>query len=84
MSASSINDVSGYSGHAERVFTPETESEVAAILKRASAEKIPISVSGALTGLAGGAAPQGGWAISLLRMRKLEVHPGREIGRAHV
>lgn len=72
-----LTDVSGYPGHADRVFAPETESELAAILRRAFTEKIPVTVCGALTGLAGGAAPQGGWAVSLLRMRKFDLRAGR-------
>jgi len=74
-----ITDASNYPGHAEQMFAPEIESEVAAILQRASLEKIPVTVCGALTGLAGGASPQGGWAISLTRMRKLEVGKGRAV-----
>ena len=74
-----ITDASNYPGHAEEVFTPETESELAAILKRATQQKIPVTVCGALTGLAGGAAPSGGWAISVTRMRKLEVGKGRAV-----
>jgi FAD/FMN-containing dehydrogenase len=74
-----ITDASNYPGHAEEVFAPETESELAAILKRASQQKIPVTVCGALTGLAGGASPSGGWAISLTRMRKLEVGKGRAV-----
>jgi len=74
-----ITDASNYPGHAEELFAPETESEVAAILKRASQQKIPVTVCGALTGLAGGASPSGGWAISLTRMRKLEVGKGRAV-----
>jgi len=74
-----ITDASNYPGHAEELFAPETESEVAAILKRASQQKIPVTVCGALTGLAGGASHSGGWAISLTRMRKLEVGKGRAV-----
>ena len=74
-----ITDASNYPGHADQLFTPETESEVAAILKRASQQKIPVTVCGALTGLAGGASPSGGWALSLTRMRKLEVGQGRAV-----
>ncbi|MGZ5504592.1 MAG: FAD-binding oxidoreductase, partial [Chthoniobacterales bacterium] len=74
-----ITDASNYPGHADEVFTPETEPELAAILKRASQQKIPVTVCGALTGLAGGAAPSGGWAISLARMRKLAVGKGRAV-----
>jgi FAD/FMN-containing dehydrogenase len=72
-----ITDASNYPGQAEEVFSPETETEVVDILKRASAQKIPVTLCGALTGLAGGASPSGGWAISLTRMRKLEVGKGR-------
>jgi FAD/FMN-containing dehydrogenase len=75
-----IQDASSFSGYADQVFTPETEEEIAAILTRASAEGIPVTVMGALTGLAGGAVPQGGWALSLARFRRLEVHP--EFARA--
>ncbi len=74
-----ITDASNYPGQADQLFTPETESEVAAILKRASQQKIPVTVCGALTGLAGGASPSGGWAISLTRLRKLEVGQGRAV-----
>jgi FAD/FMN-containing dehydrogenase len=74
-----ITDASNFPGHADQVFSPDSELEIAAILKRASAEKIPVTVCGALTGLAGGASPQGGWAVSLTRMRQLEVGPGRAI-----
>src|ERR1700730_3081261 len=75
--AMDITDASNYPGHADQLFTPETESEVAAILQRASREKIPVTVCGALTGLAGGASPSGGWAISLSRLRNLETGKGR-------
>jgi FAD/FMN-containing dehydrogenase len=74
-----ITDASNYPGHAEELFAPETELELAAILKRASQQKIPVTVCGALTGLAGGASPSGGWAISLTRMRKLDVGKGRAV-----
>ena len=74
-----ITDASNFPGQADQLFTPETESEVAAILQRASQQKIPVTVCGALTGLAGGASPSGGWALSLTRMRKLEVGRGRAV-----
>jgi len=74
-----ITDASNFPGQADQLFTPETESEVAAILQRASQQKIPVTVCGALTGLAGGASPSGGWALSLTRMRKLEVGKGRAV-----
>lgn len=74
-----ITDASNFPGQADQLFTPETESEVAEILKRATQQKIPVTICGALTGLAGGASPSGGWALSLTRLRKLEVSQGRAV-----
>ena len=71
-----LTDASNYPGHADQIFTPECESEIAEILSRASQQQIPVTLAGALTGLAGGASPQNGWAVSLTRLRKLEISPG--------
>ncbi|HEY7338181.1 MAG TPA: FAD-binding oxidoreductase [Bryobacteraceae bacterium] len=71
-----ITDVSGYPGRAERVFSPRGADELVQILARASAERAPVTPMGAMTGLTGGAAPQGGWGVSLARFRRLEIHPG--------
>jgi FAD/FMN-containing dehydrogenase len=72
-----ITDASGYPGSAEQVFSPENEEQVVEILKRASAENIPVTVMGALTGVTGGAAPNGGWGLSLAKLRRLEIEKGR-------
>jgi len=72
-----IKDVSGYPGHADQVFSPAGEEELAVLLIRAANENAPVTVMGALTGLAGGAAPPGGWGISMRRFRRLEISPGR-------
>jgi FAD/FMN-containing dehydrogenase len=71
-----ITDASGYAGQADQVFTPRSEEEVAEILSRASSQGVPVTIMGALTGLAGGAVPKSGWAISMVQFRKLEVSPG--------
>jgi FAD/FMN-containing dehydrogenase len=71
-----ITDVSGYPGHADQVFSPRDEEELATILARASSEGVPVTVMGAMTGLAGGAAPQGGWGVSMAKFRGLEIHNG--------
>jgi FAD/FMN-containing dehydrogenase len=71
-----ITDASGYAGQADQVFTPRGEEEVAEILVRASSQGVPVTVMGALTGLAGGAVPQSGWAISMGQFRKLDILPG--------
>jgi FAD/FMN-containing dehydrogenase len=74
-----ITDASGLPGHANKIFTPETEAEVADVLRSASAGNVPVTAMGALTGVAGGAAPAGGWGLSLSRLRRLEILPGRAI-----
>jgi FAD/FMN-containing dehydrogenase len=71
-----ITDASGYSGHADQVFAPRHEEEIAEILTRAGRQGVPITVMGALTGLAGGAVPRGGWAISMRNFQRLEVTDG--------
>jgi FAD/FMN-containing dehydrogenase len=71
-----ISDASGFCGEADQVFDPRTEEEIAEILARAMAQSVPVTVMGALTGLAGGAVPQGGWGISLMHFKRLEVQPG--------
>ncbi|HEX5430410.1 MAG TPA: FAD-binding oxidoreductase [Bryobacteraceae bacterium] len=71
-----ITDVSGYPGYADQVFSPKDEEELSAVLKRASEQAVPVTILGAMTGLAGGAAPQGGWGISMAKFRRLDVFPG--------
>jgi len=71
-----ITDVSGYPGHATELFTPKDEEDLSALLVRAASENVPVTILGALTGMAGGAAPQGGWAISMRNFNRLEVGQG--------
>ena len=71
-----ISDASGFSGQADQIFTPRHEEEIAAILTRAVQQGVPVTIMGALTGLAGGGVPQGGWGISLTNFRQLEVRQG--------
>jgi FAD/FMN-containing dehydrogenase len=79
-----ITDASGYPGAAGEVFSPASEAEVAELLRRASAENVPITLMGALTGVTGGAVPEEGWGLSLARLRRLEIHPGRAVVGAGV
>jgi FAD/FMN-containing dehydrogenase len=79
-----ITDTSGYPGHAEQIFSPSNEAEIVEILTRAAAGNVPVTVMGALTGVTGGAAPDGGWGLSLTRLRRLEILPGRAIVGAGV
>lgn len=55
-----------------------------AILARAAAESIPVTIVGAATGVTGGSVAQGGWAVSLQKLRRLEVFEGHAIAGAGV
>ncbi len=79
-----IEDASGYQGEAEKVFTPAAESELIEVLRTATQQRIPVTVSGARTGLTGGGIPQGGWAISMEKFQRLEISRGRAVAGAGV
>jgi FAD/FMN-containing dehydrogenase len=74
--SSFLEDASGLRGNAEKAFAPSTVEELRQIVAAAAAEKIPITVMGAATGLTGAAVAQEGWAVSLNRFRKVEVKQG--------
>jgi FAD/FMN-containing dehydrogenase len=71
-----LEDASGLKGHAERVIVPVDEAGVSEVLREASAAGIPVTVSGAGTGVTGGRVPFGGWVLSLERFTRLEIHQG--------
>ncbi len=66
-----LKDASNFSGKAEKVFLPQTENDIVSILKKASAERKPVTVTGSRTGLTGGAIPRKGWIISLERLQAI-------------
>jgi FAD/FMN-containing dehydrogenase len=72
----SIADASGFEGWAERIVVPENEAQVVEILDEAVRTQTPVTVLGSRTGLTGSCVPQGGWAISLERFRKIEIEDG--------
>lgn len=74
-----LTDASGYRGSAERLLLPESEAEVAEILREATALKKPVTIAGAGTGLTGGRVPHTGWLVCLERLTGVEVHEGRAI-----
>jgi FAD/FMN-containing dehydrogenase len=74
-----LEDASGLKGHAERLFAPLDEAGVATVLRDASAARIPVTVSGAGTGVTGGRVPFGGWVLSLEKFTRLDVHNGYAI-----
>ena len=79
-----IEDASGFRGEADRVVTPASEAELLEIVAAASREGTPLTIAGARTGLTGGCVPQGGWAVSLEKFRRLEICTGRAIAGAGV
>jgi len=59
-------------GFCEKLFIPETQAEIAEILKEANARKIAVTLSGARTGTVGGAIPFGGYVISLEKFNRIK------------
>jgi FAD/FMN-containing dehydrogenase len=70
-----IEDASGFRGEAERLVIPVSEAELLDII----AGQAPITIGGARTGLTGGCVPQGGCAVSLEKLRRLEICTGLAI-----
>ena len=77
-----LADSSGFRGSAERICVPESEAELAEVLREATASRTPVTISGAGTGLTGGRVPQSGWLISMERFNRLEIHPGYAVAGA--
>ena len=65
-------------------MVPADEEGVAQVMRQASAAGIPVTVSGAGTGVAGGRVPFGGWVLSLEKFTRLEVHSGYVVAGAGV
>ena len=66
-----LKDASNYHGSADIVYIPEDEKELIDIVDECFSKKIPISVSGAGTGLGGARVPLGGAVISLEKLNKI-------------
>jgi len=59
-------------GYAQKLFIPETTAEVAEIIKGANNTKTPVTISGARTGIVGGAVPFGGSIVSLEKFNQIK------------
>src|SRR5262245_23863287 len=59
-------------GFAEKLFVPESVSDISEILREANEKQIPVTISGARTGTVGGAVPFGGYVISMERLNKIK------------
>jgi len=79
-----LEDASGLKGRADSFAAPSSPAELAAVFADSYKRRIPITLSGAGTGVTGGRVPQGGCLISLERFRRLEIHPGYAIAGAGV
>jgi len=82
-----LSDASNLAGgRAERVVFPETAEEAAEILAAASRERMPVTVSGAGTGIVGGRVPFGGMVLATDRLNRIAevVKDGASGGRATV
>ena len=77
-------DASGYKGTADRILIPDDEGGVAQVLRDASALGMPVTVSGAGTGVTGGRVPQGGWVVSLERLNSIGIREGSAVCGAGV
>ena len=66
-----LRDESRINGRATKVWFPENELEVAAILAEANRLGIAITIQGGRTGLVAAAVPFGGWVISTEKMNKI-------------
>ncbi|MDD5676919.1 MAG: FAD-binding oxidoreductase [Kiritimatiellae bacterium] len=80
--ASYLTDESRLGGRAERIFFPRTELELVALLRAADQAKATVTLSGARTGITGGAVPEGGWLVSLDKMNRL-LGLRRDAGQNH-
>ncbi|MBL8219798.1 MAG: FAD-binding oxidoreductase, partial [Bryobacterales bacterium] len=79
-----LEDASGYKGEASELFVPASEAELIAQLEKARARRMPVTVSGAGTGVVGGRCAHGGCVISMEKFRRLEIHNGYAIAGAGV
>jgi len=66
-----LADESRLTGTADRIFFPHDTAQVAAVVKWANGKNIPLTISGARTGITGGAVPHGGAILSCEKLTSL-------------
>jgi len=74
-----LSDASGRLGHAEALYRPENEADVAAIVRSADRQGIALTVVAAQTSTTASSVPEGGWVLStekLARQMKLDAAHG--------
>lgn len=71
--ANILTDESNLAGAwCDKAVWPETAEEVQIFVQNSAKEGVPITVSGGLTGIAGGALPEGGAVVSTSCMKKMQ------------
>jgi FAD/FMN-containing dehydrogenase len=74
-----LEDASHYHGFADEIHIPASEGELLELLRRATRDKIPVTIAGGGSGLTGGRVPEGGWSISLEKFNHLTVERGKAV-----
>jgi D-lactate dehydrogenase (cytochrome) len=68
-----LRDASNLAGGvADEIFFPKTIADVAEILRQANTRKMPVTISGAGTGIVGGRVPFGGAVMALDKLSRIE------------
>lgn len=68
----------------EAVYFPRCTAEVQEVLREAKARGVPVTVSGAGTGITGGrVATAGGWELATEDLREIPKHPGETLRLEH-
>jgi D-lactate dehydrogenase (cytochrome) len=78
-----LRDASGRVGEAQALFRPESEAELAAVLRRAASRGEALTAVGSQTSTTASSVPCGGWLLSMEKLtRLLEVDSRRRRARA--
>ncbi len=73
-----LKDASNIEGSADILYIPENKEELKECLAECSRKKIPVTLSGAGTGLTAGRTPYGGAVISTEKLKKILINKSRK------
>lgn len=76
-----LTDASNVQGHADGLFRPGSATELAEILREASATRTPVTVTAGRTSTTAAAVPFGGWVVSTERLADVQ-HIGHDTATA--
>jgi D-lactate dehydrogenase (cytochrome) len=66
-----LSDASGIVGSAERLYRPQSEADLAAILREAHSTNTPVTVVAGQTSTTAASVPDGGWVLSMEELDKV-------------